>query len=412
MVREGKPEKRYRLLVQEQTARLLERGDVALYDVPGEEYFHRPGELLVRRDRLGDLRAELDTLRAEQVDSDQELPVARFRLPADCPVHESALTLQKVAGEATAAGPHHVLFGVPKWQGCPGRPPFAGPPLDLADQAAAGAGVVIAVIDTGLAEQSLKLAWMRDHVDTGPEDLDPLDANRDKTLDLEAGHGTFVAGVIAQVAPGAKVLARRAIDTWGVTDDLAVASAVLVAIRQGAHIINLSLGGYTIGDAPPTALAAVIGDKESRHEVVFVAAAGNDALDKRFYPAALPTVIGVAALGSNRRRAGFSNFGPWVDASAEGERLLSTFVVGTAMTDSDGDGHRDVFKQPYAHWSGTSFAAPQVSAAIAARMSSTGESAREAAFAIVGDPALSRRTGLGVQVLTNVHSHPASVALP
>lgn len=412
MAREGKPERGYRLLVEEQTRRLLARGDVAQHTTPGEEYFHRPGELLVRLDQLDSLSRQLSELQAERGEVHEALGVVSFRLPPDRDVHASAALLRRVAGSATAAGPHHVLFGVPKFRGSPGGPPSPGAPLDLAADAGAGSGVVVAVIDTGQAEQSMKLAWVRDHVDVGPDDRDVLDVDGDQTLDFQAGHGTFVAGLIAQVAPGAKVLARKAIDTWGVTDDIAVADAVSRALSEGAHIVNLSLGGYTMDDAPPLALAALLGEKESRHEVAFVAAAGNDAVDRRFYPAALPTVIGVAALGTRRRRAAFSNFGPWVDASAEGERLLSTFVRGTVLTDSDGDGSRDVFKQPYAHWSGTSFAAPQVSAAIAARMSSTGESSRQAAFALVGDPALPRRTGLGVQVLTGVHSHPARRGTP
>jgi subtilisin family serine protease len=276
----------------------------------------------------------------------------------------------------------------------------------------AGAGVVIAVIDTGQAEWSRQLDWFRDHVDVGPDDVDVLDEAQDGELDFEAGHGTFISGVIAQVAPGAKVLARKAVDTWGVTDELAVADAVRRAIADGAHIVNLSLGGYTMNGLAPIAVTTALGGRDKNRDVVIVAAAGNDAVDRPFYPAALPDVIGVAALGSQRRRAGFSNFGPWVDACAEGERLLSTFATGTVMTDSDGDGRHDEFPEPYAHWSGTSFAAPQVSAAIAARMSATGESATEAAFALVLDPALPRRTGLGVQVQTNVRSHRARVNVP
>jgi hypothetical protein len=406
MVREGKPEKSWREIVQAQTDRLLERGDVVRWDEPGREYFHRPEEVLVRVDAVDRLSKHLDDLQATRVDRDESSGIATFRTRAV--VHDSAALLQKVAGDPGAAAPNHVLFGVPRLRACPGRPPFRGAPVTLATGGDEGAGVVIAVIDTGQATWSSQLPWVRDHVDVGPDDVDVLDAMQDGELDFEAGHGTFISGVIAQVAPGAKVLARKAIDTWGVTDDLAVADAVRRAIADGAHIVNLSLGGYTMDGMPPIGITSVVGGAQDDKGagVVFVAAAGNDAVDRPFYPAALPNVIGVAALGSQRRRAGFSNFGPWVDASAEGERLLSTFVTGTVMTDSDGDGRHDDFAEPYAHWSGTSFAAPQVSAAIAARMSTTGESAQEAAFA------LQRRTGLGVPVHTNVRSHRARAGLP
>ena len=413
MVREGKPEKSWRRVQEAVTAQLLEREDAARYDVPGAEYFHRAGEVLVSVARLDDLRHDLRDLQADETDRADELGIATFRLRGQVPVHDAALTLRKTAGDATAAAPHHLLFGVPKLRPCPGGPVIPGEDPQLLDPTGtAGEGVVIAVIDTGQAEQSLRGDWMRDHVDMGVDDVDLLDDPQDDELDLEAGHGTFIAGVIGQVAPGAKVLARKAIDSWGVTDDITVARAVHRALADGAHIINLSLGGYSMEDVPPLATASVLDPKRRLEQVVYVAAAGNDGLDRPFYPAALPHVIGVAALGSRRRRAVFSNFGPWVDASAEGERLLSTFVTGTVMSDSDGNGRKDVFKEPWAHWSGTSFAAPQVAAAIAARMSQTGESATEAAFALVGDPALPRRTGLGVQVRTNVHSHPARRGFP
>lgn len=414
MVREGKPEQSYRRVIEEQTARLLKRGDVALHDQAGAEYFHRPGELLVRRDALDRLRKDLDQLQVEQTNEDERSGVLTFRLAGQTSVHEAAQQLQKTAGDPSAVGPHHVFFGTPRWQACPGRPPFPGAPVALDDRAGAGEGVVIAVIDTGQAEQSMQLDWVRDHVVVGQDDTDPLNVDDQPTyLDFEAGHGTFVAGIIGQVAPGAKVLARKAIDTAGVTDDLTVARSVRRAVDDGAQVVNLSLGGYTLGDVAPVALSGVFGGKEQlRDGPVFVAAAGNDGLDRPFYPAAFPSVIAVAALGSRHRRAGFSNFGPWVDAAADGERLLSTFVNGIVLTDSDGNGKRDEFTQPWAYWSGTSFAAPQVAAAIAARMSEAGETAQQAAYALVRDPALARSTGLGVAVRTTVRSHPARVGLP
>lgn len=415
MAREGKPEKNYRSVIERQTQRLLERGDVARHDEPGQEYFHRPGELLVALERVDELRDPLAEMQAERIDAADELGVATYRLSDNrTSVHDSALRLQEAARDPGAAGPHHVLFGVPYWHASPGRPPFPGAPVDLSAQCGDGDGAVIAVVDTGQAQESLQLDWMRDHVDVGPDDVDLLDVDNDNAheLDFEAGHGTFISGVIAQVAPGAKVLARRALDTWGVTDELTVAKQIRRAVSEGANIVNLSLGGYSQGDFPPLAVSRALQRQDGDNEVVFVAAAGNDGIDRPFFPAALDNVIAVAALGSSHRRAGFSNFGPWVDASADGERLLSVFVRGTVMTDSDGDGIHDHFKEPWAYWSGTSFAAPQVAAAIAVRMSTHGETASQAAHALVGDSALPRRTGLGVQIRTGVLSHPARVGLP
>ena len=81
-------------------------------------------------------------------------------------------------------------------------------------------------------------------------------------------------------------------------------------------------------------------------------------------------------------------------------------------TDSDGDGAADDFQAPFAHWSGTSFAAPQVAAAIAVRIAQTGESPGEAKDALLHGPGVLRRTGLGAHVPTSLPSHPAAPGRP
>ena len=273
----------------------------------------------------------------------------------------------------------------------------------------------MAVIDTGQAKMSLSRGWESAHVRVEAPDIDVLDVLQDGILDFEAGHGTFITGIVAQVAPGAEVLAIAALTPSGLTDDLTAARAVARARAAGAHIINLSFGGYAESDAMPLAMGRALADDcecGCDKSFVVVAAAGNDGLSRPFYPAALPGVIGVAALNASGRRAGFSNFGPWVQACADGDRIVSTFVTGQVLTDSDGDGQRDVFDEPYAHWSGTSFAAPQVAAALAVRMSTHGETAREAAHALVLDPALVRLPGIGTRISTPVRSHRSAPGLP
>lgn len=411
-MRENKAGQLYRHLVQQRTQALLDSGAVARYDEPGQEYLYRPDEILVAQESLAALGDALTRLGAGRPDHDEALGVARVSLPTGTDVHGAVLALRQ-AGKVgpEAVGAHHVLFGVPKWGGCPGRPPFPAAPIELEGCEPAGEGVLIAVIDTGQAQMSLRGAWESDHVKVDPGDFDVLDVDGDGVLDLEAGHGTFITGVVAQVAPGAKVLVIAAITPSGVTDDLTAARAVLRARAAGAAIVNLSFGGYSEGDAMPLALLHALKDKQDA-PFVAVAAAGNDGLSRPFFPAALPGVIAVAALSRSGRRAGFSNFGPWVDACADGERLISTFVTGEVLTDSDGDGRRDVFEAPFAYWSGTSFAAPQVAASLAARMSAHGENAVEAATSLVFAPGLARRTGLGTKVVTHVRSHQAGPGLP
>ena len=415
MARETKAQQQYRLLVLEHTKAMVEGGALA-YDEAGD-YFYRPDELLVVSSLVPDLEQALSELGAGDIEHDEELPVARVRLPAGSDVPAAVQELRKQAGGVgpEAIGPHHALFGVPRWHSCPGRPPSPGDPVDLSAGGSDGEGVLIAVLDTGQSQDSLSGAWESAHVRAGAE-LDLLDGDGDGNRDLVAGHGTFITGIIAQVAPGAEVLVLAPLTAHGLTDDLTAARAVVTARKAGAAILNLSFGGYAESDAPPLALAAALADVDGKDPKgdgpVVVAAAGNDGVSRRFFPAALPGVIAVAALNASGRRAGFSNYGPWVDACADGDRLLSTFIEGEVATDSDADGQRDQFGEPFAYWSGTSFAAPQVAAAIAVRMSQAGESARAAAAALVRDPAVVRRPGIGAHVPTSLSSNPAAPGRP
>ena len=106
-----------------------------------------------------------------------------------------------------------------------------------------GAGVRVAVIDTGIWDDAERRSdgWL----DGVPEardraNIDPLDVvGNDHLLDLGAGHGTFVAGLIRQVAPGADVVVFRALDTDGVGTDESVALAIEAAAAAKADIIHL-----------------------------------------------------------------------------------------------------------------------------------------------------------------------------
>ena len=425
MPRESKADAAWRRRVARATEELLESGRAVRYGPEGEEHFCRPDELLLTRaaaDALAEALQELgawrdaDDARGDGADRRPDGAAAagavgdveRWRLPAGTDVHEVVLGLRKQAGPAASGvGPNALLFGAPKIRGCPGRPPARAADLDL-PEGKGGEGVLLAVVDTGLAEEAQGIPWVAAHVRTGADALDALDGDGDGRLDLEAGHGTFIAGVVAQVAPAVELLVLRALEPDGSTDDLTAARQVEVALDEGAQVVNLSFGGYTHSDAGLVALTAVL-DRAEEQGAVVVAAAGNDAVDRPFHPAADERVIAVAALGTRKRRAAFSNFGPWVDAGAEGERLHSCYVTGRATTDADGDGSDDEFTVAAALWSGTSFAAPQVAAAIARRMSEHGESARDAADALVRDPALPRRAGTGVHVVTPLRGRPARV---
>lgn len=238
-----------------------------------------------------------------------------------------------------------------------------------------GAGSVVAIIDTGVDRQHTALAshmWTnsREHADGVDNDGNGLiddiagwnfvDGNNDTTekpgdpQTTVAGHGTFIAGLIAMLAPECRIMPVRAFPPDGVSDAFTVAAAVKYAADRGADVINLSLGS----SAPSELLQEAIADARARG-ITIVAAAGNDnsETDPQF-PSTLPEVMAVAAIELTGQKASFSNFGSHIDVCAPGVRLVSTFP-------SDRQGE-------YARWSGTSFAAPLAAA--------------EAALVISADP--------------------------
>ena len=131
-------------------------------------------------------------------------------------------------------------------------------------------------------------------------------------------------------------------------------------------IVNLSFSGYYDGDVEPPLIAFWIRELVGQGAVV-VAAAGNDGACRPKFPGAMPEVLAVGSLGPCGPSR-FSNHGPWVDASAPGEDLVSEFfdhfdgAYEAAVTGSVPD--IDDFSG-WAMWSGTSFATPTVVGALA-----------------------------------------------
>lgn len=187
---------------------------------------------------------------------------------------------------------------------------------------------------------------------------------------MREGHATFVAGTILREAPGATLEARAVLDGNGAADSWQAAHAIVHQGRSGVDILNLSFSCITGDGQPPLALSTAI-DLVSP-DVIVVAAAGNhgrprpgrtevidgqqiDDISKCVtFPAALDNVIAVGSVTENGQRAPYSPEGDWVDVQAHGDNVVSTFP------------NRKPFNG-FAVWSGTSFAAGQVSGAIAAQ---------------------------------------------
>jgi len=256
-----------------------------------------------------------------------------------------------------------------------------------------GHGVRVAVIDTGIAEARRGDGWLSgvarvaDGSPTGAN-IDLLDADpADGYLDVSAGHGTFVAGIIAQVAPGAEITAHRALTTSGTATDIQVACALIRAVRENAQVVNLSLGTETYFDEPPVALTAaldVVREIETTRgwESVIVAAGGNGGGTSPVWPAAFGRVVSVAGLTSALRPSLWSSRGHWIDVSTVGEGLVSTYVSGRQSPDVVAE-PQQFLGDPWARWTGSSFAAPQVAGAIARAMTEHSLSATQAVRELV-----------------------------
>jgi subtilisin family serine protease len=227
---------------------------------------------------------------------------------------------------------------------------------------ATGADVVVAIVDTGVDCDHPALASHLlydgerlvgyDFVDGDPDPTEggtaPAEGSDDPNDPNAAyGHGTFIAGIVAKVAPDARIMPIRAFGPDGVGTLFGVIEAVAFARDHGADVVNMSFG------APERlhGLAELVASMQA--DTIFVAAAGNDAAKERLYPAALRSVLAIAAVDDDDVKAGFSNYGAEIDLAAPGVALVSAYP-----------GAR------YATWSGTSFATPIVSATAALVLSS------------------------------------------
>jgi thermitase len=200
--------------------------------------------------------------------------------------------------------------------------------------------VLVAVIDTGIDWNHPDLA--DNYVDLGYDwvhmDPDPMDDN---------GHGTHCAGIIAAVLNNGigiaglaqiSIMAEKALDAYGggYEDDLA--SAIIHAVDEGADILSNSWGGYGASELIHDAVIYAYD-----HDVLVIAAAGNEATSSKLYPAAYDEVIAVTATDSYDNPASFTNFGEWVELAAPGVDIYST-----------------VWNDGYAYMSGTSMSTPHV----------------------------------------------------
>jgi subtilisin family serine protease len=186
------------------------------------------------------------------------------------------------------------------------------------------------------------------------------------------------------MAPRADVQVRRVFAGAGAAYETDVVAKLLTVLDQAPDVINLSAGTHTWLNRTLLSFDFFVnGPLSERPNTVLVAAAGNDGDDWKFSPAEMPQVISVGALDvPGNARAWFSDFGDWVKVFAPGQELVQAFPSGTYTYRETRIGRTATFTG-LARWSGTSFSAPIVAGLIAARMSGTGETARDAAGSLL-----------------------------
>jgi subtilisin family serine protease len=359
------------------------------------------GELLVSAETWADRGAraflEYRGMREESLGcAELEGRVVRLVATDEASIEELDATTVELRSRGFAASLTHVTTSGPivKPQGLSGPAP-AEKLRPFAEYPRYGNGdgaAHVAIVDTGIVGPERADGWLgsveRRRSGSGghgdPANVDPLDIEpHDGLLDIAAGHGTFVAGVVAQVAPRARISVYRALHSGGAGSEVDVACAMVDAARAGANVINLSLASPSRDDQPSVAISAALDviaeiGRERGEEIVVVAAAGNFGGTVPTWPAAFRQVLAVGALTEDGLPTSWSSRGFWVDCSVVGEGILSTYVEGEESYEFTAD--PDTFgPDAFARWSGTSFAAPQVAGGIARLMEEQGIGARRAA---------------------------------
>jgi len=217
------------------------------------------------------------------------------------------------------------------------------------DATTGNASVKVAIVDSGVESSHPDLSGRvllgYDFVNNDP---DPSDDN---------GHGTAVAATAAAkgndgvgtagVAWNVAILPVKTMNSAGSGSYSAIANGITYSADQGAKIINLSLGGTQASTTLQNAVAYAW-NKGS----LLVAAAGNNGTNQTVYPAAYPNVIAVSATTRSDALASFSSYGSFVDLSAPGQDITTSWI-----------------NSGYTTISGTSFSSPLVAGTAALALS-------------------------------------------
>ena len=221
---------------------------------------------------------------------------------------------------------------------------------------------VVAVVDTGVEDTHVFFNGKVIPTNVNTSGSGTRNSSKD-----DNGHGTQVAGVIADsTADCVKIKPYKVLNNYGNGTAATVAAGIICAVYDEVDIINISLGFYE--NSPVLELAV---KKAYDNDIVLVAAAGNDATDTPFYPASYPEVLKVTAINKDNVIANFCNYGDDVDYAAPGVDIYTTHLYNS-----------------YMKISGTSIAAPFVSALAASVKSYTPDGSAEDIIKVIENNAL------------------------
>jgi hypothetical protein len=363
------------------------------------DYLYVQGEVLVRDEYLEQVQ---DLVRSTVADGFR-YGVTLLALDADSDVEDLPAVLNLIderfgVGVAT---PNHILSICPVAP-CPASEPGGVPgdaPPDPGVCPGGGEGILVYVPDTGLLAAADAHPWLAG----ASGELDPLpppDSAGQVLIPLYAGHGTFVAGALRCMAPLSQVKVTRDFRVAGGISESQLVKQLSQALGLMPDIISLSAGGTSRKDLPLLSFELFWRHYLKYKGLVMVAAAGNNATRRPFWPAAFPDVVSVGALASNWRcRAHFSDYGSWVDTYAPGEELANAYATGVyRYSEPPNAGEQQAFAG-MARWSGTSFSTPLVAGLIASRMPRTGENGRQAAAGLLATARAQAIAGLGPVLL-------------